>query len=803
MIRIYRSAEVPESLQPKRIKPYYGKMEAFFKQPAEKRAQQRFEFDISPIRAAREQLAKEFNYKCAYCENKIDEPIHSDLESFRCKGGSKDFDGFYPDHYWWLYYEWRNCFYCCQTCNRYKVNWFPVEGVRAAIGASYEDALKEKNLLIDPTNDDPSLSLRFNEDGTVSALDKKGEVTINILKLDRKELVQLRGSAIQSLSLALDGLLFTIGQSKKSAVKVAPKDIGDWLKSIFKDNSEEKFAAALRDFTKKWFQQQAKLQADITSFLGFDMQNLWQQNMEAGAAPPETGTSEKPAIKKAVAKKASRNPSSGQSVRSATSGNFAPKSGSAPAKFSSARSIKTIKKAAKKAAAKAKPALVTSKAQAFNTLEDFDNFISEIRVSNFKMIEKLTLPFSIPEETPTQMPSANIAKILREPWLMLLGENGVGKSSFLQAVTLALAGGDYVKKLGIKPADILRHGQEKGFVEVYYHGVSSPVSIHFSRAAKAPMSSHPHPTEFLIAYGSTRLFASKKLTAEESNGKVKAMNLFSAETALADAQQWIKELFVQAKKSQQKKLLFDRVALAIKDLLLFHKDEEITVEDNYVVFKYRDKSHDRLVELSDGYKSVVALVVDLMKTLVQADLPMESATGIVVLDEIGTHLHPRWRMQVVQRFRNVFPRMQFIVTTHDPLCLRGLKKGEVAVFKKDNKGKVVAISDLPDPSGYRSDQLLSSDFFGLKSTIDPEVEEAFNELNYLKSRKTLKETQQKRMEELELWLADKQHLGNSKQEELTLKRINKMLDETKVMNEQDASANLKEPTVSLLKNLFK
>lgn len=785
MIRIYRSAEVPESLQPKRIKPYYGKMEAFFKQPAEKRAQQRFEFDISPIRAAREQLAKEFNYKCAYCETKIDEPIHSDLESFRCKGGSKDFDGFYPDHYWWLFYEWRNCFYCCQTCNRYKVNWFPVEGQRAAIGTSYEDALKEKNLLVDPTNDDPSLSLRFNEDGTVSALDRKGEVTINILKLDRKELVQLRGSAIQSLSLALEGILFTIGYSKKGAVKVSPKDIGDWLKSIFKDNSEEKFAAALRDFTRKWFQQQSNFQGAINSFLDFDVQSLWQQNMEAGAAPPDIEAPEKSEIKPA-------NVNAEKSIGI--------KSGSAPAKFSSSS---RSPKVAKKNAPKARPAMATSKAQAFHALDVFDNFISEIRVSNFKMIEKLTLPFSIPEEGPAQMPSVNIAKVLREPWLMLLGENGVGKSSFLQAVTLALAGGDYVKKLGVKPADILRHGQDKGFVEVYYHGVANPVSIHFSRSAKAPVSSHPHPTEFLIAYGSTRLFASKKLTAEESEGKVKAMNLFSAETALADAQQWIKELFVQAKKSKQKKLLFDRVALAIKDLLLFHKDEEITVEDNYVVFKYRDKSHDRLVELSDGYKSVVALVVDLMKTLVQADLPMESATGIVVLDEIGTHLHPRWRMQVVQRFRNVFPRMQFIVTTHDPLCLRGLKKGEVAVFKKDSKGKVVAISDLPDPSGYRSDQLLSSDFFGLKSTIDPEVEEAFNELNYLKSRKTLKETQHKRMEELELWLADKQHLGNSKQEELTLKRINKMLDETKVMNEQDASANLKEPTVSLLKNLFK
>ena len=68
------------------------------------------------------------------------------------------------------------------------------------------------------------------------------------------------------------------------------------------------------------------------------------------------------------------------------------------------------------------------------------------------------------------------------------------------------------------------------------------------------------------------------------------------------------------------------------------------------------------------------------------------------------------------------PRVQFIGTTHDPLCLRGLEDGEVIVLQRDEVGQIISIPNLPSIKGMRADQLLTSDFFGLSSTVDPETE---------------------------------------------------------------------------------
>ena len=78
-----------------------------------------------------------------------------------------------------------------------------------------------------------------------------------------------------------------------------------------------------------------------------------------------------------------------------------------------------------------------------------------------------------------------------------------------------------------------------------------------------------------------------------------------------------------------------------------------------------------LEDLSDGYQSVVALATDLMISLLARWPSVDVAEGTVLIDELGAHLHPRWRMRIVPSLREVFPRVQFLSSTPDPLCLRG------------------------------------------------------------------------------------------------------------------------------------
>ena len=75
-------------------------------------------------------------------------------------------------------------------------------------------------------------------------------------------------------------------------------------------------------------------------------------------------------------------------------------------------------------------------------------------------------------------------------------------------------------------------------------------------------------------------------------------------------------------------------------------------------------------QLSDGERGMLALVLDLARRLSQAnpslDDPLSDADAVVLIDEIDLHLHPKWQRQIVRNLTRVFPRCQFIATTHSP-----------------------------------------------------------------------------------------------------------------------------------------
>ena len=126
--------------------------------------------------------------------------------------------------------------------------------------------------------------------------------------------------------------------------------------------------------------------------------------------------------------------------------------------------------------------------------------------------------------------------------------------------------------------------------------------------------------------------------------------------------------------------------------------------------------------LSEGYRSVFTMTVDMLREFSQYFNNLEEAQGVVLIDEIETHLHPRWKMQVMTSLRRVLPKVQFIATTHDPLCLRGMDDGEVVVLQRSRGGEVRQLRDLPSIRGMTAEQLLTSDYFGLASTADPGLE---------------------------------------------------------------------------------
>jgi len=88
--------------------------------------------------------------------------------------------------------------------------------------------------------------------------------------------------------------------------------------------------------------------------------------------------------------------------------------------------------------------------------------------------------------------------------------------------------------------------------------------------------------------------------------------------------------------------------------------------------------------LSDGERGVLAMVLDLARRLSQAnpelDDPLEDGQAIVLIDEIDLHLHPKWQRQIVHKLTDIFPRCQFIATTHSPQIIGEVEHDRIQII---------------------------------------------------------------------------------------------------------------------------
>ena len=127
-------------------------------------------------------------------------------------------------------------------------------------------------------------------------------------------------------------------------------------------------------------------------------------------------------------------------------------------------------------------------------------------------------------------------------------------------------------------------------------------------------------------------------------------------------------------------------------------------------------------QLSDGEKIYLALIGDLCRKLVLANPTMDDplqGEGIVMIDEIDLHLHPKWQGEFATRLTTVFPNIQFIVTTHSPQVLNRVPATSVRAL---NDGKVNHVDySYGLPSG-----IILKDIMDLEHEQPEEIEKALD-----------------------------------------------------------------------------
>ncbi|QRK12054.1 AAA family ATPase [Archangium violaceum] len=119
--------------------------------------------------------------------------------------------------------------------------------------------------------------------------------------------------------------------------------------------------------------------------------------------------------------------------------------------------------------------------------------------------------------------------------------------------------------------------------------------------------------------------------------------------------------------------------------------------------------------LSQGYQSTIAWIADIIGQMFWENggpIPLSEMEGLILVDEIDLHLHPKWQPGLIPTLKRVFPKLQFVVTTHSPMILPGLSREEVVILGTDDKGNVIAQENSESPALLTGSEIYRT-FFGI------------------------------------------------------------------------------------------
>jgi len=158
-------------------------------------------------------------------------------------------------------------------------------------------------------------------------------------------------------------------------------------------------------------------------------------------------------------------------------------------------------------------------------------------------------------------------------------------------------------------------------------------------------------------------------------------------------------------------------------------------------------------QLPDGVRSTVAWIADFMMREDQVAWSSRlkgKRPGLLLLDEIDTHLHPLWQRRLLPAMREALPDVQMIVTSHSPFVISSCPNSRVHVLKLDKRGRAYAQPPVDSPIGESVTTTLK-EIFGVDSRFDIKTERELNEWNQLKKREvsgSLSKTEKHRLGEL-------------------------------------------------------
>jgi predicted ATP-binding protein involved in virulence len=271
---------------------------------------------------------------------------------------------------------------------------------------------------------------------------------------------------------------------------------------------------------------------------------------------------------------------------------------------------------------------------------------------------------------------------------------------------------------------------------------------------------------YKVSNNNIKLFfytASRRLK-KDNNLTENSENKIADTDELINAEKWLLDIdYIASKPSDiQKKYrgLLNAIKETLKELLPYVTDIRITqpseeLPNPRVQFQIPE-GWLSLSQLSLGYQTMIAWMVDLSARLFK-EYPNSknpiAEPAVVLIDEIDLHLHPKWQRTIMSYLSERFINTQFIVTAHSPLIVQAAENANIVVLKRENDNVIIQ-QQHKDIQGWRVDQLLASDLFGLSSSRSVKYEELLNKRRAILSKAKLTTKDKKELKELELETGD-------------------------------------------------
>lgn len=358
-------------------------------------------------------------------------------------------------------------------------------------------------------------------------------------------------------------------------------------------------------------------------------------------------------------------------------------------------------------------------------------WIKKIAITNYKAIREMNIEFQ---------PGMNL----------LIGDNGVGKTSILEAITVAF--GDFINgmsgvaKKGISPSDVridtkmisdasqgivhftpitvktlfdTEEGEKKG--EVTRRDETGKSKTRFigreiSDYANKKINNLEEKLPLFCYYSTSRLAPPKRedfgtasknklndrrcgyIGCMENNLDIKSLKAWCLKMEMA--------AFQQRKEIAEYKAFKEIVSDFMNQMNELEAKPQISYSRAFEDIAYTQNGETIPVNyLSAGYQSLLWMIMDMafrMAILNPGESSLSECEGIVLIDEVDMHLHPKWQWKIAEALKRSFPKVQFILATHSPIVISSCKAATLLEIDQNQE-----ISVLSDAYAYSVSDVLT------------------------------------------------------------------------------------------------